>query len=87
MDYNHITNFLEKFKKLLFQKEEVNNIIKEIITKHVPFEIDPSMIKIKGPTIYIQSSPLLKNEIFIHKQGILEDINNLITEARFTDIK
>lgn len=86
MDYNHITNFLNKFKNIVFQGQKDNRTIAEVITKHISFPIKEDMIKIKGSTIYINGSPILKTEILIHKAGILSDLSSMISGRRFTDI-
>lgn len=87
MDYNHITSFLDKFKKLLFQKEASQRIIVETIEKHISYPVDVSCVKVKGTTIHIQGSPLLRNEILMHKRGILTDLLQITPESRFTDIR
>jgi len=87
MDYNHITSFLDKFKNIIFQGQKDNKIITEIITKHISFPIKEEMIKIRGSVIYITGSPILKNEILVHKAGILADLSSVISGKRFTDIR
>ena len=87
MDYNHISNFLGKVKQLLFKNEEYYEIISQVINRHIFLVVDPKLIKIRGSIIYIQSSPLVKNEIMIHKRGILSDISEVLTERKFTDIR
>ncbi|HUC88877.1 MAG TPA: hypothetical protein VMR49_02495 [Candidatus Paceibacterota bacterium] len=87
MDYNHINNFLEKFKTLVFKNEEANKIIAEAIEKYTKFPIEANKIKIKGTTININSSPIFKNEILIHKQKILSDLANLLPDKNFKDIR
>lgn len=87
MDYNHITNFLEKFKKIIFQKEEIKNIIVKTISEEISHQIDGSQIKIKDGYIYIQGSPILRNEIMMHKNQILLKLKELITNINFLDIK
>lgn len=87
MDYNHISSFLGKVKQLLFKNEEYYEIISQVINKHIFLVVDPKLIKIRGSIIYIQSSPLVKNEIMIHKRGILSDISEVLTERKFTDIR
>ena len=87
MDYNHITRFLDKFKKLLFQGQESNRIIIETITKHISYPIKEDMVKVKGTVIYLVGSPLLKSEVLVHKSGILTDISNMIPGRKFTDIR
>ena len=87
MDYNHITNFLEKFRKILSQGEGINKTILEIITKYTQYPIELSMIKTKGTLIYIQSSPMLRSEILIHKEAILIDLAKSIPGRNFSDIR
>lgn len=87
MDYNHITGFLEKFRKILFEKEGMNVLIVETISKHVKYPIETGMIKTKGTLICIQSSPMLRSEILIHKEAILMDLAKSIPERNFTDIR
>lgn len=84
MDYQNINNFLEKFKDIIFQKETTYKFIAETIEKHIGSEIDSRKIKINGTVIKINSSPILKNEILIHKIGILNDLSSL--SNKFTDI-
>ncbi|MDE2030686.1 MAG: hypothetical protein KGI58_00265 [Patescibacteria group bacterium] len=87
MDYNHISNFLDKFKKTLFKNEEYNNIISTTITHHISLSIDPRTIKTKGTIIYIKGSPILKSEILIHKNNIINDLSKIILDRKFTDIR
>ncbi len=87
MDYNKISNFLESFKKV-FQKTSINyKIIVGVITKHISFPVTEKMISVKGAYILIKSSPALRNEVLIHKQGILKDLRDLIPEHQFIDIR
>ena len=87
MDYNHIANFLEKFKKILFQGEGINKVIVEIITKKTSYSIELSMIKVKGTIIYLESSPMLRSEILMHKESILIELNKTIPDRNFSDIR
>lgn len=87
MDYNSISNFLNKFKEILFKKEEVNNIIRDIVSNELSYNITTDKIKIKNNSIYIEGSPMLHNEIFLKKDRILMEIKNKINSQIFTDIK
>jgi hypothetical protein len=86
-DYNHINGFLEKFKAIIFKDEKTAKIIAEIIEKYTNSPIEANKIKIKGTTININSSPIFKNEILIHKQKILSDLSNLLPDKNFKDIR
>lgn len=86
MDFQKISGFLDKFKDVVFKNENQLNSIKEVIKKHISFDIDKNSVSTKGSIIYIKSSPLVKNEILIHKSGILSDINDLSFPREFKDI-
>ncbi|MFA5827728.1 MAG: hypothetical protein WC839_04550 [Candidatus Paceibacterota bacterium] len=87
MDYNHITSFLNKFKKIIFQKEEIKGIVVKTITEEISHQIENNSVKIKNGCIYIQGSPILRNEILIHKKQILEKLKDLLPNNNFSDIK
>lgn len=87
MDYSHITGFLDKFRKILNTKSISQDAISEVVSKHINFKISVDMIKTKNGIIYIQGSPLLKNEILMHKQKILNEVSFILQKKEFTDIK
>jgi len=87
MDYNHITNFLEKFKKLIFQKEEIKNIITKVISEEIFYQLEKEKIKIKNGIIFLEGSPILRNEIMLKKNKILIKLKDLLPNSIFLDIK
>lgn len=87
MDYNHIKNYLDKFKNLLFSKEENYRIISKVIENNISVKIDDKFIQIKPPFIYIKASPLIRNEILMRKEKILKEIREFSTQSNFKDIK
>lgn len=87
MDYNHITNFLEKFKKILYQKEFSKEIVVKTISDEIRHTIIKEKLKIKGAYIYIDSSPILRSEILMHKKEILLKLKEILPESNFLDIK
>ena len=87
MDYNHITNFLEKFKKIIFQKEGIKEIVIKTIGEIAHHILEKESVKIKGAYIYIESSPILRSEILMHKKKILDKLKILLPNNNFIDIK
>ena len=87
MDYNHITSFLDKFKKLIFQKEELKNIVVKTIGDEIHHQVANDSVKIKNGCIYVEGSPMLRSEIIIHKRQILDKLENLLPQNNFLDIK
>ncbi len=87
MDYNKIAKYLNKFRKIIFEKEEIYRIISEVILKHTDILINVDFIKIRNTSIYIQSSPIQKSEILIHKKEILLDLKKLIPNYNLINIR
>lgn len=87
MDYNHITSFLEKFKKIIFQKEEIKNIVTKIISEEINFQIEKDKVKIKRGIIFVEESPIIRSEIMIRKKQILIKIKKFFPQTIFLDIK
>lgn len=87
MDYNHIKNFLDKFKKIIYLKEETKEIVVKTISEEISHVIENESVKIKGSAVYIQGSPILRSEILIHKKQILVKLEKLLPNSHFLDIK
>lgn len=87
MDYNHITSFLDKFKKIIFQKEELKNIVVKTIGDEIHHLVESKTVKIKNGSIYVEGSPMLRSEIMIHKKQILDKLETLLPQNKFLDIK
>ena len=87
MDYNHIKNFLDKFKKIIYQKEETKEIVVKTISEEIKHIIESDSVKIKGGVVYIQGSPMLRSEILIHKKQILIKLENILPGNNFFDLK
>jgi hypothetical protein len=87
MDYNHITIFLDKFKNIIHQKEEIKKVVIKTIEEEINCKIKEDTVKIKGSSIYIESSPIFRSEILIHKKQILNKLKNNLKDCNFFDIK
>ena len=87
MDYNHIKNYLEKFRNIISSKENNINIVSSILENKLSIKIDNKYIQIKPPFIYIKTSPLIKGEIMMNKEELLKDIAILIPGINILDIK
>lgn len=87
MDYNHITSFLDKFKIILFRKEETNSVVTQTISNEIHHTLDNSSLKIKKGCIFVEGSPILRSEILIRKKQILEKLKILLPDINFIDIR
>ena len=87
MDYNHIKNYLEKFKNILFTKDEIYQVVLSVIENNISFKIERKFIQLKTPILYVKSSPMVRNEIMMKKDKILSDINKILPDSNIKDIK
>ena len=82
-----IDSFLNRLKRLLKYDQEIKQVIIRIIKNVVRVEIDESDIKIQNKILYIKTTPYIKNEIFIKKDLILEELNKLLKNKIIKDIR
>ena len=87
MDYNHITSFLDKFKLILFRKEETKEVIVKTISDEICHQVEGNCVKLKNGCIQVEGSPILRGEILIHKKQILDKLKILLPSTVISDIK
>jgi hypothetical protein len=87
MDYNPIVKYLDKFKILLSTNDEIYNAIIQTVNQKTGSTITIKNIKISGSTIHLQTSPMHKSQVLIHKASILSDLSKLLPAKRFDDIR
>lgn len=88
MEYNHINGFFDKFKKIIYQKQETKKIIRDTISKNISFDINDDFFDYKNGIVYLKCSSVFKNEIIIRKEKILKDLaQELDPGFRVLDIK
>lgn len=80
-----ISQYLEKFKKLLTSQEFLINSVVESIKKNCLVDVDPKNIVIKNYSARINERPLVKTSIFLKKKKILEDLA-IKTDGKIKDI-
>lgn len=86
MDYNPLNIYLEKFKKILNKNSLEKERIISIVCGEVKHNINTNNFNIKNTIIYFKNiSPVLKSEIFLHKEKILKKLKE--SEVNITDIK
>ncbi len=66
----NISNFLEKFLKLGQNNSLRRMAVLEVIKEITGIELKKEDIEIKGEQIKIKSNPVIRNEIFMHKEKI-----------------
>ncbi len=74
----NISSFLEKFTKSINSAELCKQQILDIIEKHTQIKLSPEDVEVKDYIIYINSSPAVKNKLFIYKTNILKEISETL---------
>lgn len=82
----NISHFLEKFSKKIESLDSYNRQIIEIIKNETGLDISPNNLEVKNCTVYINSTPGVKNKLFIYKESIIREIG-LVTSVKVIDIK
>lgn len=70
----NIAHFLEKFKKIGFDKESQKTIIIDVLKS---FSIPVESVSIKNRVVTVKASSIVKNQIYIKKAAILKKLNNI----------
>lgn len=74
MDSNNISIYLGKFKHLLAADVFVKEAVVVSIKKIIGVSVDKKKVSIREGTVHIQSSPTLRNEVYMKKALILEEL-------------
>lgn len=81
----HIKEYLKKFAHLTQPEKIVKETVGNIVEKHIGVKIAIDSIRVENVgqncsaiMVYITEHPTLKNEIFMHKRAILDDLNILL---------
>lgn len=82
----NIDKYLQRFSKGIDSLEFNKAKIVEIINKYTNLKIDSSNVEIKDYIVVVNTSAVGKNQIFIYKKKILDEINSIIS-TKVVDIK
>ncbi len=83
-----ISSFLKKFQRFgrpdIATREASSSVIKE----YIGFEITPKDISIKNGIVYLKNPPpVVKSEIFIKRDRIIDKIINISKDKTIKDIR
>jgi len=83
----NISSFLDKFKTIIKDDKELKNIILLVIKKNTNLQIKDSSFSVKNGIILIKEKPPIKNEIFMKKEKILNELKQLLKKNTISDIR
>lgn len=72
----NITNFLHKFTKIHSGNTAINGSICNAIEKVADIRVDSKSFLVENGILRLNLSPVVKNEIYMHKSKILSEINS-----------
>lgn len=71
----NISIYLDKFKDIESKSSSLKNIIIDSISKVLKININKKDMEVKNGIIYLKVNPVIRNEIFINKTKITEELN------------
>jgi hypothetical protein len=77
----NISKLLEKLSKKIVSTENIYKDIAHIIHNTTHLTLQDNSFEIKNYILYINTSPVFKNKIYIKKQNILFEINKLYPKS------
>jgi len=83
-----ISELLEKFKKILQTNSQVKDLFVRVLKGELNYDADTKSITLKDGIIYMSDKPIVKNEVFMKKEKILTELNQLLPkEKKIIDIR
>ena len=82
----NVDDFLSKFKKIEPPDNTIRCYVVDVIFDVLSIKIKKQDIKIKNNIVYIKTNNIVKNEIFLNKQTILDKINNKLNKNKINNI-
>ena len=74
MEISSIKNFLSKYHKLLTDNSDRRQMIIEVISSVSGVALRQGDITFRNEAVYIEGGSVLKNEIFLHKERIIREL-------------
>lgn len=72
----NISDYLKKFRTILFKGEESARIVREEIEKSTGAHLEEKDVEVKSGVVYVRLSGALKSEIFLKKDLLLKNIHD-----------
>ena len=82
-----IKDLLLRFQNILLKGELKKEIVRGIISKVLKIEIKKEDITIKNNIVYLNIKPIYKNEIFIKKNQILDELEKALGHKMPSDLR
>lgn len=82
-----IKSLLEKFENILLGEEKKKEKISIVLSRVLKTEINTNQIEFKNKIMFLNIKPLFKNEIFLKKDLIIEELQKEFGSKSPNDIR
>ena len=82
-----IKDLLSRWGNILLAEEAKKDVVAQAVEQAIGQKINSKDIEIKNGTVYLNLNPVYKNEIFIKREKILEQLSELIGERAPREIR
>lgn len=83
----NISAYLEKFKKIEPEGDPAKRAVEKSIFETLGVKVERKDMSVRNNTLHISAPAALKNEIFMHKRGILKKAQEGVRRGDLGDIR
>lgn len=83
----NIGNYLQKFSSLIIDSKALKRSILSVIYDVIGVELKEKDIDLQKSILYIKTTPLIKNEIYLKKDLILKQLKEKSSLVNITEIR
>jgi len=80
----NISKYLEKFKKITPPERFIRELFIRVVFETTNITLKDTDIKVQGNIVYTTPHPVVKNELFLQKNIILEKLNQELQQYKKT---
>ena len=83
-----LSSLLERFKRFSRPNIQIREAVSKAIKSEIGADVSEKDISVKGGVVYIKThNSILKNELYLKKQNILANVQNVCGSKSVNDIK
>lgn len=82
-----ISLYLTKFTNFVPQEHLVRENLVEILARYLETPIPLELIHLKGNTVFIDASPMIKNILFMYKEDVLKELKEKLLKTSVRDVR
>lgn len=82
-----ISLYLTKFAGLIPKESLVRECLAEILTRHIGVSIPVELIHLRGSTVFVDASPMIRNILFMNKENVLKELREKLVKISIQDVR